>query len=149
MEDLNLLAADGVVVCCCCPCLILQIVLFVLLKLPFKLVKKSKRLVHKRLHRKKKKKRDEKVKGIEKDEYIGDCKRIQGIPSNNYHDSRWVMVEVEEVLEEFSQQGEFAFGSFWGRGESRRKLPPDLDKVEFDDIVHYHLAQVIKSFHHS
>ncbi|RZC70329.1 hypothetical protein C5167_033458 [Papaver somniferum] len=92
MEDFNLLAADGIV-----------FIVFVLLRLPKKLVKKSRRLVRKRCKKKNKKKNEKKI------------------------------MEVEKVLTEFSQQGEFAFGSFWGQRDDSRRLQPDLERMEFTE----------------
>ncbi|KAL6006942.1 hypothetical protein ACLOJK_032438 [Asimina triloba] len=48
MEDLNLIAADCVVICCCGPCLVIQILVFLLLKLPSKLARKMKKLMRRR-----------------------------------------------------------------------------------------------------
>ncbi|XP_026410791.1 uncharacterized protein LOC113306017 [Papaver somniferum] len=138
MEDLNLLAADGIVICFCCPCLILQFIVFVLLRLPKKLVKKSKRLVRKRLRKKKNKKKNEKkIMVIENDRFSDEKDRIPRIASNSYNDCGWVMQEVEKALTEFSQQGEFAFGSFWGRRDDSRRLQPDLERMEFAEVVQY------------
>lgn len=52
------------------------------------------------------------------------------------------MEEVEKVLEELSQKGEFAFGSFWGR-----KGSGSFSSCEFDDInVEYQIIEMIGSF---
>lgn len=65
---------------------------------------------------------------------------------SNYHDCRsLVLMEVEKVLEDLSQNGEFAFGSFWGREESS-SLSPDIAEQEFDNIVHCQLIEIINSF---
>ncbi|KAG0498409.1 hypothetical protein HPP92_003100 [Vanilla planifolia] len=45
MEDFNDTAAGCVVISCCCPCLLLQITLFVFLRLPRRLVAKSKKMM--------------------------------------------------------------------------------------------------------
>ncbi|XP_026397817.1 uncharacterized protein LOC113293376 [Papaver somniferum] len=152
MEDFNLLAADGIVVCCCCccPCLILQFIVFVLLRLPKKLVKKSRRLVRKRCKKKNKKKNEKKIMVIENDRFSEEKDGIPRIASNSYNDCGWVMQEVEKVLTEFSQQGEFAFGSFWGQRDDSRRLQPDLERMEFTEVVQYcNLVEMIKSFEHT
>lgn len=55
------------------------------------------------------------------------------------------MEEVEKVLEELSLKGEFAFGSFWGREESRLIFPTPLDEHQFDydSFVHCHLIEML------
>ncbi|KAI3985582.1 hypothetical protein MKX01_033865 [Papaver californicum] len=140
MEDLNLLAADGI------------FIVFVLLRLPKKLVKKSKSLVRKRLSKKNnsKKKDEKKIVAIENDRFSGEKNRITRISSNNYNDCGWVMQEVEKALTEFSLQGEFAFGSFLGRREDSRRLHPDLDRMTFAEVVQYcNLVEMIKSFEYT
>ncbi|KAI3932912.1 hypothetical protein MKW92_026178 [Papaver armeniacum] len=140
MEDLNLLAADGI------------FIVFVLLRLPKKLVKKSKRLVRKRLRKKYNKKKDEKKKVmvIENDRFSGEKNRIPRIASNSYNDCGWVMQEVDKALTEFSRQGEFAFGSFWGLRDDSRRLQADLGRMEFAEVVQYcNLVEMIKSFEHT
>ncbi|KAI3991786.1 hypothetical protein MKX01_038184 [Papaver californicum] len=140
MEDLNLLAADGI------------FIIFVLLRLPKKLVKKSKRLVRKRLRKKNnsKKKDEKKIVAIENDQFSGEKNSIPRISSKNYNDCGWVMQEVEKVLTGFSQQGEFAFGSFWGRREDSTRLHPHLDKMEFAEVVqYYNLVEMIKSIEYT
>ena len=85
--------------------------------------------------------REMKRYGEEFREILGGPDRIQvgGFPEDGSHGC---MEEVERVLEEYSQRGQFAFGSFWGRGES--------DQEEFEtNVVHYHLIEVIGSFSHS
>lgn len=46
--------------------------------------------------------------------------------------------ELDMALEKFSQQGQFAFGSFWGREES------DTGQEKFDTVLHYHFTETIK-----
>jgi len=64
-EDMNMLAADCVVICCCCQCLILQIVIFVLFKLPYKLVRKTREYARKKLRQRKE---DKKITGGGRDQ---------------------------------------------------------------------------------
>lgn len=52
------------------------------------------------------------------------------------------MEEVEKVLEELSQKGDFAFGSFWGR-----KGSGSFSSCEFDNInAEYQIIEMIGSF---
>lgn len=44
------------------------------------------------------------------------------------------MEEVEKVMEELFREGEFAFGSFWGREESGG-LPVNVSRQESDSNV--------------
>uniref|UniRef100_A0ACD5YU92 Uncharacterized protein n=1 Tax=Avena sativa TaxID=4498 RepID=A0ACD5YU92_AVESA len=48
--EAGLVAMDCVVVCCCCPCLVLQITVFLFVRLPKKVVVKSKRIILRRWH---------------------------------------------------------------------------------------------------
>uniref|UniRef100_A0ACD5ZMA9 Uncharacterized protein n=1 Tax=Avena sativa TaxID=4498 RepID=A0ACD5ZMA9_AVESA len=48
--EAGLVAMDCVVVCCCCPCLVLQITVFLFIRLPRKVVVKSKRIILRRWH---------------------------------------------------------------------------------------------------
>ncbi|KAJ4848218.1 hypothetical protein Tsubulata_014387, partial [Turnera subulata] len=122
MEDWNLIAADCIVISCCCQCLVLQIIIFILVKLPCKLVKKTKEYARKKLwNRKRKKMALPSLEGRFQGEILAiheGCIRIQVKESHGVHGSGSCIEEVERVLEEFSQQGEFAFGSFWGRKRS-------------------------------
>ncbi|PIA63432.1 hypothetical protein AQUCO_00201044v1 [Aquilegia coerulea] len=151
MEDWNYLAADGVVICCCCPCAILQVIFFILLKLPYKLASKSSKLVHKKLW--KHKKRNEQItKGIlvqhggEQIRSQGELRRIllEGVSLHPYHDCRKTFNEVEKAMEELSQQGHFQFGSFWGRDVSSG-LQQDVAKEKFETALHYQYIEMIKN----
>ncbi|XP_010502435.1 PREDICTED: uncharacterized protein LOC104779747 [Camelina sativa] len=115
MEDLNTFAADCVVVSCCCNCLVLQIAIFIFLGLPQKLVKNTRKCYTKwGINRK-----------IKRMGLCCECRR-----ENTEVDSGWMkesmtmsmemeglrcIEEVEQALEEFSKNGEFLFGSFWGQ----------------------------------
>ncbi|RVW45421.1 uncharacterized protein LOC104879359 [Vitis vinifera] len=120
MEDWNMLAADCVVISCCCQCLILQMVVFVLLKLPYKLFRKTKEYAKKKLmlHGRRQDRGTEREMKPYEDEFreIQGGLRIQvegGFPEDGSQGCGCCMEEVERVLEEYSQRGEFAFGSFW------------------------------------
>ncbi|KAK9277635.1 hypothetical protein L1049_007181 [Liquidambar formosana] len=153
MEDWNTLAADCVVISCCCQCLILQVVVFILLKLPYKLIRKTKEYAKKKLrHRKREEKMIETVERRFKDEFLGIHGgsvrfKVDGSPINmEGHGCGKCMEEAEKVLEELCQQGEFAFGSFWGREESE-SFQTYVAKQEFEsNVVEYHLIEMIDSF---
>ncbi|KAF2321418.1 hypothetical protein GH714_041011 [Hevea brasiliensis] len=119
MEDWNMLAADCVVISCCCQCLILQIIIFILLKLPCKLIRKTKEYTKKKLRTRDKKqaeKRTESVKSRFQDEFVEFHEGSITIQIEELHRGygfESCMEEVERVLGDFSQKGEFAFGSFW------------------------------------
>ncbi|KAK4376518.1 hypothetical protein RND71_002814 [Anisodus tanguticus] len=145
MEDKNIFAADCIVMCCCCQCLVLQIIILFLLNLPCKLLKKTKECIKKLKDRR----RNKKLMKIEKrheDEILkdhGGSLRVQ-------LESLCCMEEVEKVLEEFSQKGEFAFGSFWG-GDEEEVLETEritcIHKQTADyDVFQTHLIQVFGSF---
>ncbi|GMI99966.1 hypothetical protein HRI_003665900 [Hibiscus trionum] len=137
MEDCNTLVADCLVICCCSQCLILQIIVFVFLELPRKLIRKTKRYAKKKLligHRRRGRRRTEEGKVMIELEMVkggvfGDDVRVVANSCNcmsmnldlaqagaaQYGVRYCCMQEVEKVLEELSRKGEFAFGSFWGR----------------------------------
>lgn len=152
-----MLAADCVVICCCCQCLILQIFIFVLLKLPYKLIRKTRDYAKKRLRQRKKhdKNTDREIDQYEDDHgFVGmhseESFRIEVdsfFRDGDHHGCGSCMEEVEKVLEELSQKGEFAFGSFWGRKGSGGSSPNCVAKHEFDaGIVQYHIIEMVDSF---
>ncbi|XP_058737269.1 uncharacterized protein LOC131609566 [Vicia villosa] len=116
MEDLNMLAADCVVISCCCQCLMLQIIVLLLRKMVRKTREYGKRIFCQR-------------KGVQRE--MGSYKdvilriheksfRIQEdveLIDDGVHNCGGCMVEVEKVMEELCEKGEFGFGSFWGRKE--------------------------------
>ncbi|CAH8351540.1 unnamed protein product [Eruca vesicaria subsp. sativa] len=119
MEDLNTFAADCIVVSCCCNCLFLQIAIFIFLGLPQKLIKNTRKCY-----------REWGIKGRTKRMGI-DCER-RGNSAVDWGWSKETMSiemedfgcigEVEEALEEFSKNGEFLFGSFWGTERVQNSL---------------------------
>ncbi|KAL1551208.1 hypothetical protein AAHA92_19078 [Salvia divinorum] len=111
MEDRNILAADCIVLCCCCQCMMLQILIFILLKLPHKLMRKTKKYAKKLRVRK----RGTKIMQIEMPRNGEDSFRSHG-GSLRIESIRFgcCMAEIEHVLDDLSSRGEFAFGSFWG-----------------------------------
>ncbi|KAG5240323.1 transmembrane [Salix suchowensis] len=142
MEDLNMLAADCVVISCCCQCLVLQSIIFVLLELPRKAIQKTKAYAKKKLWHRKKEKMLESFRSRDSfDKFLEGSIRIQSC-----------IEEVEEVLEEFSQKGEFAFGSFWGRVGSGATPPTCIVAVQEFDLrfAQFELVETIStSFRHS
>ncbi|XP_031273630.1 uncharacterized protein LOC116132095 [Pistacia vera] len=132
MEDRNMLAADCVVISCCCQCLILQIIFFVLLKLPWKLIRKAKEYAKMKIRRTRKQEIIIKtMKGRYEDEFLqchGGSELTIQVESSGL---RCCLEEVEKVLEEFSEKGEFAFGSFWGR-EKSSSSSTNLAQQEFE-----------------
>ncbi|KAG6764114.1 hypothetical protein POTOM_031572 [Populus tomentosa] len=138
MEDLNMLAADCVVISCCCQCLILQSIIFVLLKLPHKVIQKTRAYAKKKLWHRKKEKMLESVRGRFQDsfdKFLEGSIEIQVDDFHGGHDCESCIEEVEEVLEGFSQKGEFAFGSFWGRVGSGTSTACIVAVQEFDFSV--------------
>ncbi|XP_042051318.1 uncharacterized protein LOC121796560 [Salvia splendens] len=134
MEDRNILAADCIVLCCCCQCMMLQILIFILLKLPYKLMRKTKKYAKKLRACK----RGTKIMQIEmprnREESFtshGGSIRIESIRFG------CCMSEIERVLDDLSSRGEFAFGSFWG-GEvaSDTNFPScfNNDQIDYDVV---------------
>ncbi|KVI05339.1 uncharacterized protein LOC112524348 [Cynara cardunculus var. scolymus] len=109
-QDWNMIAADCFVLSCCCQCLILQILVFLLLKLPTKLFRKTKEYMKRKF-------------GIRR--RVARCAAAV-IGRQRPQPRRRIMVEdlrrdgcmeeVEKVLSEMYKKGEFGFGSFW-RGD--------------------------------
>ncbi|PPS09574.1 hypothetical protein GOBAR_AA11066 [Gossypium barbadense] len=122
MEECNMLAADCIVICCCSQCLILQFIIFVFLKFPAKLVKKTKQYAKKKL--------------------IGQRRKEGKMKDGLFQDE---VQEAEKVLEELSRRGEFAFGSFWGRSlHSGTSSSPSchLPNGRFDFVECYELVDM-------
>ncbi|KAK2635914.1 hypothetical protein Ddye_030706 [Dipteronia dyeriana] len=169
MEDGNMLAADCVVISCCCQCLILQVIIFFLLKLPSKLIRKTKEYAKKKLrHRRRSKgkiiRKVKKGKSRYREELMefhgggsGRIELLKGFPYSSIDGEDGCMEEVEKVLEEFSQKGEFAFGSFWGRegdGPSITASSSSTTKLvaqeEFDfSVVQFESVEIIASLSYS
>ncbi|MCD7472611.1 hypothetical protein HAX54_013892 [Datura stramonium] len=148
MEDKNIFAADCIVICCCCQCLILQIIILFLLNLPYKLLKKTKECIKKLRYRRRNKKTME-MEINRHDE--GEILKDHGGSLRVQLESLCCMEEVEKVLEEFSQKGEFAFGSFWGVDEDEvletERITTCIHKQTVDyDVFQTHLIQVFGSF---
>ncbi|KAF3431699.1 hypothetical protein FNV43_RR26431 [Rhamnella rubrinervis] len=152
MEDCNMLAVDCIVISSCCQCLILQIIIFIFLKLPYKLVRKTKYYAMKKLRRRSSQEKTA-VEIREMDPRRLKNEFVNGIVGESMtvgHDScEYFMKQVEVVLEDLSSRGEFAFGSFWGRRESE-PFPAHVAEQEFDaSILEYHLIEMLGSLSYS
>ncbi|KAG8366531.1 hypothetical protein BUALT_Bualt17G0089600 [Buddleja alternifolia] len=150
MEDRNMIAADCIVICCCCECMILQIFIFILIKIPHKLLRKTKEYAKKFRARKK----GTKIMQIEMSRYDEDSLRssthgnslrieIEDFFVEKSFRFENCMDEIEGVLEEFSSKGEFAFGSFWGASRSFRSCMNEKE-LDYDD-VQYRLIELFGS----
>ena len=152
-----MLAADCVVISCCCQCLILQIIVFILLKLPCKLIHKTREYAKKKLQQRKKNEKiiEREIIGQYKDGFVemhgeGSFRiQVDRLSIDGEHGCGTCLEEVEKVLEELSQKGEFAFGSFWGRNGSG-SLSTCVAKHEFDtSMVRYQIIEMVGSFSYS
>ncbi|KAL3510903.1 hypothetical protein ACH5RR_030304 [Cinchona calisaya] len=152
MEDLNAIGADCLVISCCCQCLILQVLVFILLKLPYRLFRKTKKYVKKL----RKGKKGDKILHTRRERYDDKSWRIhessfrvkmEGFSTNELHEFGCCMDEVEKVLEEFCLRGDFGFGRFWDGEVLLGSFPTCLGNQELDyDVVNYHLIQMFGSF---
>ncbi|KAF8042033.1 hypothetical protein BT93_A0588 [Corymbia citriodora subsp. variegata] len=152
MEDCNMLAADCIVVSCCYQCLVLQIAVFILLKIPSRLFQKTKQFAKKRFRRFRRRR-----KSLEKTSHLSEGQLVEG-PGCSIgvgEDGFFLdvserggpcMEEVEKVLEEMSQKGVFGFGSFWG-GESGGSFSGCVcDHQGFDSsVLQFHLIEIVGS----
>ncbi|XP_075522244.1 uncharacterized protein LOC142555308 [Primulina tabacum] len=152
MEDRNILAADCIIISCCCQCMILQILIFLLLKLPQKLLRKAKQYARKLRTRK----RGTKITHIEVVGYDEDSLRnqgnssfrieVEGLSPDGTLRLGCSTDEIERVLVDLSNKGEFCFGSFWGRDQGSRSLSWCLRQEEIDyEDVRPHLIEVFGS----
>ncbi|XP_057528613.1 uncharacterized protein LOC130807426 [Amaranthus tricolor] len=119
MEDCNTLVSDCIIISCCCQCLILQFVLFVFVQLPRKLAKKTKQYAKRKLNRNRKNKTELNVDQIKPRRVDHD---EDFVLMNEIHDWGSCNQEIERVLMELSLNGEFAFGSFWGRNSQLQNI---------------------------
>lgn len=137
--ETGLVAMDCLVVCCCCPCLVLQVTVFLFVRLPKRVVVKTKRIILRRWHRRRlppavaASKRGagcaaSAAAGLKLEELLdlddgfeaafgirdgggfeGWRDRCFPVDDNDDGDGVW-----EAIIE---QEGLFWFGSFWGRPE--------------------------------
>lgn len=73
--------------------------------------------------------------GIDRGKYFSEFQE-DGLETVEFHGCGDCMEEVEKVMEELLHDGEFAFGSFWGREESE-SLTNNVTRQEF----HCHVVQ--------
>lgn len=139
-----MLAADCVVISCCCQCLVLQFLVFVFRKL----VKKTREYAKKMFCQRKGNYRG--MQG-EIDFYKAvlvriheQSIRIQAQKDDAGHNSGCCMEEVEKVMEEFYQNGEFAFGSFWGR-KGPWGVPPIVNDHNCKNFAQYEILDLVGS----
>lgn len=150
-----MLVADCIALSCCTQCLILQIIILLLLKLPCKLIRKTKEYAKKKLGRGKKEEKmikmeRLKVKGEIQDEAVKlhtstsmSIELIQGLGMGGGEDHGFqccCIEEAEKMLEEHTQKGEFGFGSFWGRPETEAETCSAAS--EECDFVQYELIEI-------
>ncbi|KAJ3692463.1 hypothetical protein LUZ60_012813 [Juncus effusus] len=79
-KETGLVAVDCVVISCCCPCLILQITIFLFIRLPHKLAVKTKRIILRKLHKRSKKRKLREIQsngGIEEENTRGRNESLQ------------------------------------------------------------------------
>ncbi|KAJ1280665.1 hypothetical protein BS78_04G250000 [Paspalum vaginatum] len=133
--ETGLVAMDCLVVCCCCPCLVLQVTVFLFVRLPKKVVVKTKRIILRRWHRRRPTSSSRGVgcaaSGLKLAELLdlddagfeaafgvvgegctdGGGWREMCFPVVDNDDGDGVWASIIE------QEGLFWFGSFWGRPE--------------------------------
>ncbi|XP_012081991.1 uncharacterized protein LOC105641944 [Jatropha curcas] len=147
MEDLNMLAADCVVISCCCQCLIFQLLIYFFLQLPRKMFRKTKEYALKKFRIRYRKKGEKGIKSFEGKFEDGFVELQEGSITIQVEDfygrngfGSGCMEEVERVIGEFSRKGEFAFGSFWGRGGGSSTC---VAKQEIDfRLVQFELVEI-------
>ncbi|WOL20309.1 hypothetical protein Cni_G29113 [Canna indica] len=120
-EDCGFFAVDCVVVCCCCPCLLVQVSVFLFIRLPRRIAVKSKQLVLQKLRKRLKQNAKEKAvfdltEGhfwVDDRSSFLEAERLQLMEMMKGEDGSWI--EANKVWEELiAEQGLFWFGSFWG-----------------------------------
>lgn len=120
------------------------------------MARKTKEYARKKLGKRRKAKFGEGVNlgraQCDEDNIIGRSMRIlevEGIDQSKLH--RWghsnCMDEVEEVLEELSMKGEFAFGSFWGGDFERTELSCSKCVMITREGLQYHVGGHVVKFH--
>ncbi|CAD6249773.1 unnamed protein product [Miscanthus lutarioriparius] len=140
--ETGLVAMDCLVVCCCCPCLVLQVTVFLFVRLPRKVVVKTKRIILRRWHRRRSSSSSSKAAGLKladlldlddgfeaafgigEEEGAGDWKeRCFAVGGGDD--------EIDGVWEAITEQeGLFWFGSFWGRHEQEGSASQGDDRMD-------------------
>lgn len=146
--ETGLVAMDCLVMCCCCPCLVLQVTVFLFVRLPRKVVVKTKRIILRRWHRRRPPASSSSSKaagslklvdlldlddGFEAafgfgEEGAGDWKERCFAVSGSGDDDDGGCDSVWEAIIE--QEGLFWFGSFWGRREQDGSASEGDDRMD-------------------
>lgn len=133
----------------------LQILVFLLLKLPWKLIRKTREYAKKKLRQRKGNDDRAKTK-IELGSYQDVLVRIHeqsfrvegemALRDGEGLSCGGCMDEVEKMMEEFYQKGEFGFGSFWGREETCRCGVPTIVNHHNDaNFARYQIIDLVGS----
>jgi len=145
--ETGLVAMDCLVVCCCCPCLVLQVTVFLFVRLPRKVVVKTKRIILRRWHRRRPSSSkaagslkladlldvddsfeaafgigEEEVAAAADDSASDWKERCFAVGGDDDFDGVW-----EAIIE---QEGLFWFGSFWGRREQEGSASEGDDRMD-------------------
>ncbi|CAI0552685.1 unnamed protein product [Linum tenue] len=150
MEDCNQMAADCVVLSCCCQCLLLQFLIYLFLKLPRRLLNRTRNYARKKLLKMRSRKKIEtelvgrrtaKFGEMFADIYnnegsmcidIGLLEEFKKSNADNDNiiehldmgeDRHQCIEEIERVFDECHAKGEFGFGSFWRKEVSKMGSP--------------------------
>ncbi|CAH1431264.1 unnamed protein product [Lactuca virosa] len=133
-QDWHMIGADCLVLSCCCQFLILQMLMFLLFKLPSKVFRKAKEYVKRKFGIRRKVARCVAA-------FVG---RQQPWPPHRdaaecfrWEELNGCMEEVEVALEEMCRKGEFGFGSFW-RGDEEHDLEDNFRICFVNQQLGYH-----------
>ncbi|KAJ0504843.1 hypothetical protein HanHA89_Chr12g0463781 [Helianthus annuus] len=146
-HEWGIIGGDCLVLSCCCQCLILQILVFVLLKLPIKVWRKIKVCMKRKFRRTRKAALEHCAAAVMGGQQRRSPCRVAA-KGSTLEESNGCMEEVEKVLGEMCEKDEFSFGSFW-RGDDDNCLEDDFricfvnQQLGFHDHDgKYHLTQV-------
>ncbi|XP_076923991.1 uncharacterized protein LOC143586311 [Bidens hawaiensis] len=114
-HEWGMIGGDCLVLSCCCQCLVLQIFVFVLLKLPIKVLRKIKVYVKRNFGKTRKAALEHCASAV-----MGHQQRRSPCRTA-VEESNGCMEEVEKVLGEMCEKDEFGFGSFW-RGDDDNNI---------------------------
>ncbi|KAK1419812.1 hypothetical protein QVD17_29171 [Tagetes erecta] len=137
-HDWSMIGADCLVLSCCCQCLILQILVFVLLKLPIKVCRKIKHYLKRKFGMTRKVALEHCVATVMGQKRGRPPYRVavEGSPRD---EPSSCMEEVEKVLGGMSKRGEFGFGSFWrGDNDDHNCLEDDFRICFVNQQLGYH-----------
>ena len=143
--ETGLVAMDCLVVCCCCPCLVLQVTVFLFVRLPKKVVVKTKRIILRRWHRRRPLAASA-SKGAAECAASARLKLEELLDLDDGFDQaafgvgegladgwkeRCFPVDDDDAVWEaiIEQEGLFWFGSFWGRPEQEGPAAGGDDQI--------------------